>query len=116
MTNTLSIYRSTRKGPANDPSNGGISSKFDEVILVTGEDINPAAPENAVVLVKREFGDRTIFHLEPVHVPEGVVGPIAGGTFAATYGTIPGLPYEFYGALALHDRFETPEEYARYSN
>lgn len=110
---TLSIYRSTRKGPANDPSNGGLSSKFDEVVLIDLDDYEHVSdtPENAVLLVKRTYGDRTIYHLEPVHVPEGMVGPMAGGSYAASAGTIPGLPYEFYGALALHDRFETQAQY-----
>lgn len=58
-------------------------------------------------------------HLEPVNPPAGpkTVGPMMGGSYAATSDarfsracrSMLGFP--FYGAVAVHDRFETPEMY-----
>lgn len=101
------IYR--RSG--GDCSNSGISSRADKVIIVNveGREIPdsemPDVPR--VQIVTRHFGERTVYHVEPVDHPEGMNGPMAGGALVYSSDSrfrdaIGGT----YGALNLHDRFE----------
>lgn len=46
---------------------------------------------------------------------EGHVGPMMGGTYVATSDSRFREAAGFYGAVAFHDRFETPEQYASMS-
>ena len=89
-----------------DCSNKGISSRADQVIII-GEGIpqifeaSETAP--AVRLMKR--GDRII--AVPVNQPEGMLGPMMGGTFIYTSDSRFPAGYP----IALHDRFETQAQY-----
>jgi hypothetical protein len=112
---TTSIY----KHNGQDCSNRGLSSAFDSVVVVPEGHTDPAP--NAVRIVKRRMGGRVLFHAEPIHfVKPGAVGPMMGGTYINLTGYTFNLPEhpeldDFYGAVALHDRFETVEEYAHFS-
>lgn len=64
----------------------------------------PDAP--AVKIVRRKMGREEVVHLEPVDQPKGLVGPMAGGSFVSTSDGRFGRAIGFYGAVALHDRFE----------
>jgi len=97
---TMNIYKAKGRG---NFSNGGISSRFDEVLVVDGfaED----APENAVVLIERpSFGDVIAV---PARRQPGMVGPMFGGSFAYTSNGI--VPHHGK-AIPLHDRFETTKQ------
>lgn len=94
-----------------DSSNGGLSSKFDAVVIYTDDEPITDAPENAVRLVRRIIGSREVLHLEPIHRPEDdrTVGPMAGGTYVSSYDY--GVFGVGYVALSLHDRFESQALY-----
>jgi hypothetical protein len=98
------IYRRT-----GEFSNGGISSRCQAVTLVDiGVDLfDPVADRPAVKLVKRNFGNRVYLHAEPLEQPTGLVGPMAGGTFI--YSCDSRFPSDY--PIALHDRWETEQQY-----
>lgn len=107
---TVYIY----KNPAfSDCSNNGISKHCNEVTLI-GEGIpehyEPTPEKPALRLVKGAYD--TIIAV-PVHQPANCVGPMAGGAFIycsdARFSDAVGklLGRSFYGAIPLHDRFET---------
>lgn len=100
------VYRASWNG--GDPSNGGISSRCDEVILVglgpKAEIFEPTPRCPAVRLVRRTLGDGPVYlHAEPLDQPEGRVGPMAGGSFI--YSCDSRFPSDY--PIGLHDRFET---------
>ena len=101
------IYRPKR----GDSSNGGISSRCDEV-TVTGigaENFEATEERPAVRLVKRTIGGATVVHAEPAgDRPPG--GWMFGGSFISTCDGRFGRAVGFYGALAFHDRNEPPSE------
>ena len=117
MSRTEYVYTNPTFATA---SNKGISESFANVEVVAANETSDAP--NAVRIVRRGFGKRVLFHAEPINQPEGAVGPMAGGAAisvgsmtAALYPEYPELA-EFYGLINLHDRFETAEEYALFSN
>lgn len=114
-------------GPHTGPA--GLSARFDTLTLVNAEGPSePTTERPAVALV----AGNTAGTLKIVPVlncgsdddpewqefkPDHLVGPMAGGNYGATsdsrFGqlaeSILGRP--FYGAVAIHDRFETAEQY-----
>lgn len=98
-----------------DPTNGGISSEVDTIYVEcpTGfidiEDDDPALMKP----VFRAMGGREIVHLEPVNSPpEGHTPWMAGGNYAESCDSrIDELLHGFYGAVSIHDRTETWEQY-----
>lgn len=110
------IYRSDRLG---DCSNGGISERVSEVTVIDIDGPAEPTPERpAVRLVRRKFAGREYIHAEPVEpVAEGHIGYMAGGTFIHSSDSRfskavggGGMP------VSLHDRTETPAEYAALSS
>src|SRR6478752_1584015 len=98
MGKRLSIYKASH----GDCSNGGLSGKFDHVLLVTGPDDKDYEAPNAVVLDSIVRGS---YRMVPVNgKDEKAIGWMAGGTYVGGYES-DGLP--FYGAVALHDRQES---------
>lgn len=121
----INVYRSSRIG---DCTNGGISSKYNELLIACDDgfiDIDPEnVPENfAMVELRRMYSGTPIPTIYPADItPEGKVVPregkwwMMGGNYGATSDSrfsrmIGGM----YGAVAIHDRYETPEEYEMYS-
>lgn len=107
----LSIY----KDRGRNYSNGGLSSKTDEVTLV-GPGIRgpfkPTPESPAVKVVTYNTGSRKHVHIEPVEpCPAGYVGYMAGGSYVATTDSRFSEATGFYGAVSFHDRTETPAEY-----
>lgn len=110
------IYRNSAY-PDGDTSNGGISSRVNQVTIIDGRINGPSEPSDeapAVRIVERMLGGEPYYHLEPYDRPEGKLGPMMGGTYVATPDSrlrriAPS------GVLPLHDRFETPDEYRSYS-
>jgi hypothetical protein len=109
------VYKNNRLG---DCSNNGISSRYDELLLVCPDgpeevdESNP--PENLVKIVERRSYSRPgeiHRHIEPVAKPKGL-GWMAGGCMAycsdSRFSKISGgYP------LQLHDRCESQELYDR---
>ena len=96
-----------------DSSNGGISSQFDQAVV-----IDPSMPEifeadkdsPALKLVRRNIGGSVYIHAEPVDpCPSNQVGYMFGGCFVYTsdsrFRNVCQYP------IPLHDRSETQEEY-----
>lgn len=97
-----------------DCSNGGISSRYSEVLIECEDgyiDIDENnIPENFCKVVKRYFGNETYLHIEPYARPDkGCVGWMSGGCFCSScdsrFSRISQYP------LSLHDRQETQELY-----
>lgn len=111
---SVEVYRSTTLG---DCSNGGISSKFNTLYLAC-EDGFLDIPEDHPQLVQFEKGPRDTVHMVPyIPCPKDLCGYMAGGCFVYSSDArftqqmkrVTGI--EFYGAVALHDRCETWEQY-----
>lgn len=121
LTNNLGliveVYRGARFG---DSTNGGLSGRFSEITVVNlteilgyGCDIFEVKRDRpAFKLVKGAL--RSII-LQPVDQPSGVAGPMFGGNYGASSDGRFGeacrklLGHDFYGAVPIHDRFETWE-------
>lgn len=109
----LPVYIYREAGDASDYSNGGISSRFNQILLLCDEgyvdiDEENGLPENLCHVVEVGRGHKAI---EPfVTVDEGNVGWMYGGCICDTSDSrfnrlSGGYP------LHLHDRQETAEEY-----
>lgn len=77
------------KDGSGDCTNGGISSRYDTLLLVCEDgyiDIDEAnPPENLVKIVTRKFSFGTFKHIEPVaSTAPGCVGWMAGGNIGYT--------------------------------
>lgn len=107
-----------------DCTNHGISSKYDELLIACEEgfvDIDPTnVPENfAMVEMRHVFGTTIIPTIYPASINEkGEVVPrdgkwwMMGGNYGATSdGRFSRMIGGMYGAVAIHDRYETQEEY-----
>lgn len=90
----------------------GVSSKFDEFVVI-GEGIAQQTEgnedgSNVLRIVKRRLFGEDYYHAEPVNKKAGKVGPMFGGNYINTVGSMfNGLKYP----IAIHDRFETPQQY-----
>ena len=104
-----------RQADGSDCTNNGISSRYDRLLCVCNDgfiDVDESdPPENLVKVVRRELFGRVIYHLEPVTRPTGV-GWMAGGNYASSSDSrFSELVGEMYGAVSIHDRQETQEQY-----
>ena len=93
-------------------ASGGISERFCSIYLEhpQGNFEVPEDTPNLCKVVRRKIGMKEYIHLEPVaDVPEGNVGYMSGGAYAASsdarFCEISDYP------LAIHDRTETQKEY-----
>lgn len=104
----VDIYRNARSGY--DCTNGGVSSKAVEGILVGDGIEGPNEPREGQVvfrLVKRMLGGKPYFHAEPdVPVPAGHVGYMFGGNFLYTSDSRLRRICEY--PIPIHDRSEVP--------
>ena len=97
-------------------SNGGISSRFDNVLIehprgwIEVDTENP--PENFCKIVTRHLWGKDYMHIEPVAEPEHL-GWMMGGCLCYSSDSRFHELTEY--ALALHDRQETQEHYDRLS-
>ena len=116
---TVYVFRSS----LGDCTNGGVSSQHDRLTVVNVQGPSePTADAPAVLLVDGPLGSK---HLAPAvlmesgewgpALTEGVVGPMAGGNFAQSSDSRFAQAAGFYGAVSVHDRYETPEQYASMS-
>lgn len=106
------VYRSSRLG---DCTNGGISAKYDYLLVICDEgDINidpENPPGNLCQVVHRRLFGGDLYHIEPFAAAKGA-GWMAGGNYAATSDSrFSRMCGEMYGALPIHDRDESWELY-----
>lgn len=107
----ISVYEDKKIGNC---SNNGITSRYDELLLICDEgfidiDIeNP--PENLVKIVTRNLFGKEYKHIEPYVRPSGI-GWMYGGAIANTSDSRFSSQYP----LKVHDRQETAKEYEMYS-
>lgn len=99
-----------------DSSNGGMSSRVDQVVVLTDDPraqvFAPSADMPAVKIVRRTFFGVTYVHAEPAEPPPpGRVGWMFGGCYLMTsdgrWADVTGIDYP----VPLHDRSETPAGY-----
>lgn len=115
---TLHIYKSG----LGDCSNGGISGRCDEVVCVNiAGPSEPDVNRPPVLLVAGAYpGIARCVPFEDDSRPLHGVGPMMGGCYVATSDSRFTEKVEeivggrFYGAVALHDRYETTEQYASF--
>ena len=109
----IQVYRSNNIG---DCTNGGISSRYDTLLLVHPQGFIPIdennPPENLVEIVKRESFSGVYMHIKPVAEPDGI-GWMAGGNYAhssdSRFRDVSKYP------LPIHDRQENEDENDMYS-
>lgn len=129
------IYQSPRGNFSND----GISAKFNEVCIVgvadevhgrrgalrmfAQADMVPFKRDGvpAAIVVRRRMGSEVLLHVEPLTELDDRTGTpwMAGGAFVGTSDSrLRKLIGEgaFYGALSLHDRTETWDQYTALSS
>lgn len=102
------------KDRSGDCSNGGITSRYDRLLLVCDDGFievdenNP--PENLVFIKVRHFGGVEYKHIEPVaHCDSNCVGWMDGGAIGYTCDSRFSRMSEY--PLNIHDRQETQEQY-----
>jgi len=81
---------------------------------LAGGIFEPTDKAPAVALMIREMGDDVIVTAIPVNLPDtlkGCAGPMMGGTFIHTSDARFAQATGVYGAIALHDRYETPQQF-----
>jgi hypothetical protein len=104
-------------------SNGGLSSRHQTAYLYPAgtlpSEIDPAKLDQAVEIKVRNIGG-LVLHLQPINEPVNaakLIGPMMGGYYGATSDSRFSAEAErlsgqrFYGAMALHDRWETQAQY-----
>ena len=109
------VYRSRTIG---DCTNGGASAKFDTLYVLCDEGfVDADSPEmfakqdSIFQVVPRTFRGMTSYHLEPIVPPHGA-GWMDGGNYAASCdGRFSRMVGDMYGAVPIHDRQETWEQY-----
>ena len=103
--------------PDNDCSNGGVSGKYDNLMLKC-DDGPFETDENDPQLVelKLHMGHPIIVPCNNTD-PTKTIGPMMGGAFGyssdSRFSKLVSKLYgdSFYGGVPIHDRYETPEQY-----
>lgn len=103
-------------------SNGGASSKYDKLTLVNvGGPFDPSEDAPAALLLPNALGSAKVVmavkqgNAWVPYKPASGVGPMFGGTYVASSdsrfseGVADILGRGFYGAVPLHDRYESQE-------
>ena len=105
----LTVY--IRRSPLGDSTAGGVSSRVTRLTLVNVEGpFEPSEDAPAAILDSHFAGIARIVPVEPRRL--NGTGPMLGGNFAATSDSRFTAAVEsltgvrFYGAIAIHDRFE----------
>lgn len=120
-TNGWVLYHDNNGG---DCSNGGISSKNQMLIVISGskEEIEEYRQKHAdnerilnktVVLDKRELFGKPLWLVKPLIKPENMVGGMASGNYLSIdYNAREEFtPFGLGFPLPIHDRFETQRQY-----
>ena len=99
-------------------ANGGISEAYNAVTIINLDGpVKPSPERPAVRLVRRQIGRRTYVHIEPWEpVGEGLIGYMSGGAFIYSHDPQFKQAVGHDAPVPLHDRVETPAEYAALSS
>jgi hypothetical protein len=96
-------------------ANKGDSTWAESICVVNVEGpFQPSAERPAYVLTTNACGNPV---LQPQDVPEGMVGPMDGGNFGSSCDSRFNIAvrklagFDFYGAVPIHDRFDTQADY-----
>jgi hypothetical protein len=119
----VNVYRSTygASGPPPDCTNGGISGRHDTLCVVNIDGSSEPEGGDAVALIDGPTGTKI---LVPVladgdewqeFAPQSYIGPLAGGNLAHAPDARWFEAVGFYGAVHIHDRYETVAEYVTMS-
>ena len=110
---SLSIY----KNPLyHGCANGGWTENNDELFVACPSGPHEVEVDDPSLFVLRR-GPLGSLRLEPNVIPDGMAGPMMGGCYAATSDSRFSemcehlLGHRWYGAVAVHDRFDTWEAY-----
>jgi hypothetical protein len=116
----VGVYRN----PLGDFTGSGISGRHLKLTVVNVDgpfDPTPDAP--AVALLDGPLGTKRIVPVLgdndegwQMVEPDGYCGPMMGGNYAATSDGRWSRAVGFYGAVAIHDRYETWEQYRALSS
>lgn len=119
MGQIVSVYTN-----GSDNTNGGISARHRQLTVVNVEGpFLPVEHRPAALLVPNALGTLIVVPAQrasidddwvPLQRPD-MVGPMMGGNYAASSDARWVKAIKFYGAVPIHDRFETPELYASMS-
>lgn len=97
-------------------SNGGISATCSQVTLIGPGVPELSEPTETAPAVVLHLSNRDYLSARPAEPQPGKCGPMMGGSFIyssdARFSRLTGNR----GAIPLHDRFESTEEYAKFSN
>lgn len=93
-------------------ANGGASERFEELVVIDEKirfsDEGNEDDSNVVKIVRRNLQGKEYLHVEPVKKGEGI-GPMFGGNYLNCTGSMYGnIKYP----LPIHDRYESPQQYA----
>ncbi len=98
-----------------DCTNKGVTSHVNR-LTVTNVDgpSEPTVDAPEALLLSGPHGTK---HVVPLtgHETDGMVGPMMGGNYAASHDSRWSEAVGFYGAVAIHDRWETQEQYDQLS-
>lgn len=103
-----------RNNSGYDCTNGGITSRYDDLLLICDEGFvnvdETNLPENLVKIVTRTIGGELYKHIEPyASVDRGNVGWMSGGNLAYACDSRFSLISKY--PLFVHDRQETQKQY-----
>lgn len=112
----VSVLYTTYGGVISDCTNGGVTSKSERVILVPEGVEAPTSTLPVLKVVRRMIGGKPYLHAEPANRPglDSMGTWMAGGNFVYSSDSRFREWVSEY-PLSVHDRTETPEQYARMS-
>lgn len=111
-------------------ANGGISDSFDDVLCIGPREELPEGFKPALPIVR--IIEHPAVRGQPLAIPvmetpggpqivggskKGMIGPMSGGCYVSSSDSRfsemvrQACGRDFYGAVALHDRYETPAQY-----
>ena len=106
----VNVYRN-----GSDCTNGGKSANCEWICVVNID--GPFEPDESAPAFMLEEGNLGTAVLRPVDGPENMMGPCMGGNYGGTSDSrfseavAKILGHSFYGAIPIHDRFDTWEAY-----
>ena len=108
----VAVYRNPRYDPC---TNGGISSKFDDLFVVEEEgELSPSMKaEQLVKIIETVPGYKALVPFKKIHPDNTHCGEMAGGNFAMRSGSPDGKYNNFF--FPVHDRYETWKQYEMFS-
>jgi len=103
----MAHYVHVLRNSTGDFTNGGVTSKANHFQLIGESDPVPKTGNRPVLRVHRKGS--YVYAVPVGDTPKGV-GPMAGGNFV--YSSDSRFTKAFGGPIAVHDRWESPQEYS----